>query len=84
MSSLAMSSVTLISTFGSACMHTKSLQLCLTLCDPIDCQAPLFMGILQATNFKLKFEPDGMICIFYSVTSQKDVAIFLNFSLLDK
>ena len=42
------------------------------------------MGILQATNFKLKFEPDGMICIFYSVTSQKDVAIFLNFSLLDK
>ena len=49
MSSLAMSSVTLISTFGSACMHTKSLQLCLTLCDPIDCQAPLFMGILQAT-----------------------------------
>ena len=30
--------------------YAKSLQLCLTLCDPMDCvarQAPLFMGILQ-------------------------------------
>ena len=31
-------------------MHTKSLQLCLTLCDPMDyiAQIPLSMGILQA------------------------------------
>ena len=27
------------------CVYAKSLQLCLTLCDPMDCnQAPLFMG----------------------------------------
>ena len=24
----------------SACMHAKSLQLCLTLCDPVDCNPP--------------------------------------------
>ena len=27
-----------------ACMCAKSLQLCLTLCDPMDCRPPLFMG----------------------------------------
>ena len=38
-----------------ACMHAKSLQLCLTLCDPMDiiCQAPLSRGILQARILKL-------------------------------
>ena len=33
------------------CMHAKSLQSCVTLCDPMDYiarQAPLSMGILQA------------------------------------
>ena len=29
----------------SLCLVTQS---CLTLCDPMACQAPLFMGILQA------------------------------------
>ena len=32
---------------NSLCMHVKLLQLCLTLCDPLDCvarQAPLSMG----------------------------------------
>ena len=29
-------------------VHVKSLQSCPTLCDPVDCQAPLSMGILQA------------------------------------
>ena len=24
------------------CMHAKSLQLCLTLCDPVDCSLPSF------------------------------------------
>ena len=35
---------------SSACMHAKSLQLCLTLCDPMDCSLPGFSvyGILQA------------------------------------
>ena len=35
---------------ADACMHAKSLQWCLTLCDPIDC-SPLVSsvhGILQA------------------------------------
>ena len=27
-----------------SCMRAKSLQSCLTLCDPFDCQAPLSMG----------------------------------------
>ena len=27
-----------------ACMCAKSLQSCLTLCDPMDCRPPLFMG----------------------------------------
>ena len=26
--------------FRCACMHAKSLQLCLTLCDPVDCSLP--------------------------------------------
>ena len=26
--------------FRRACMHAKSLQLCLTLCDPMDCSLP--------------------------------------------
>ena len=32
------------------CMHAKSLQLCLTLCDPMDCSPPgsSVQGILQA------------------------------------
>ena len=32
------------------CMHAKSLQLCLTLCDPMDCSPPSsnVHGILQA------------------------------------
>ena len=32
------------------CLHTKSLQLCLTLCDPMDCSPPgsCVHGILQA------------------------------------
>ena len=35
----------------TVCMHAKSLQSCVTLCDPMDYiarQAPLSMGILQA------------------------------------
>ena len=34
----------------STCVHAKSLQSSLTLCDPMDCslQAPLSVGILQA------------------------------------
>ena len=33
-----------------ACMHAKSLSLCPTLCDPMDCSPPNFSvhGILQA------------------------------------
>ena len=31
-----------ISTSGIVCMHAKSLQLCLTLCDPMDCSLPGF------------------------------------------
>ena len=36
--------------FVYACMHTESLQLCLTLCDPMDCSPPVFSvhGIFQA------------------------------------
>lgn len=40
--------------------------------------------MLGRPGFKSELGPDGMICIFYVVTSQKDGAIFLNFSLLDK
>ena len=29
------------------CVHAKSLQLCPTLCNPIYCQAPLFMGFCR-------------------------------------
>ena len=33
-----------------SCVHSKSLQSCLTLCDPMDCSLPGFSvrGILQA------------------------------------
>ena len=36
--------------FGQACMHAKSLQLCLTLCDPLDYSLPSSSvhGISQA------------------------------------
>ena len=35
-------------------VHAKSLQLCLTLCDPLDCSRPGFsvLGILQARILK--------------------------------
>ena len=36
--------------FSTLCMHAKSLQSCLTLCDPMDCSLPgsSVHGILQA------------------------------------
>ena len=39
---------------SSACVHTKLLQLCLTLCDPIDCSPPgsSVHGILQARKLE--------------------------------
>ena len=38
----------------SLCMHAKSLQLCLTLCDPMDCSPPgsSVHGILQARTLE--------------------------------
>ena len=38
----------------SACVHAKSLQLCLTLCDPMDCSpsGSSIHGILQARILK--------------------------------
>ena len=35
----------------SVCVYTKSLQLCLTLCDPMDCSRSCssILGILQAS-----------------------------------
>ena len=35
-----------------ACVHAQSLQLCLTLCDPMDCSVPgsSFYGIFQDEN----------------------------------
>ena len=37
-----------------ACMHPKSLQSCLTLCDPVDCSPPgsSVPGILQARTLE--------------------------------
>ena len=42
-------------------MCAKSLQLCLTLCDPMDCsQAPLFMGFSRQKYWSgLPFPPTG-------------------------
>ena len=39
-----------VAIMGSACMHAKSLQSCLTLCEPMDCGLPgsSVHGILQA------------------------------------
>ena len=39
-------------TFASECMHTKSLQACLTLCNPVDWSQPgsTVHGIPQARN----------------------------------
>ena len=39
---------------GGACMRAKSLRLCLTLCDPMDCDPPgsSVHGILQATTLE--------------------------------
>ena len=45
-------------------LHAKSLQLCLTFCDPMDCssQAPLSMGILQAGYWsELPCPPSGAL-----------------------
>ena len=44
-----------ISTSGIVCMHAKSLQLCLTLCDPMDCRpsGSSVCGILQARILEL-------------------------------
>ena len=38
-----------------ACMHAKSLQLCMTLCDPMDCAPPssFVHGILQANYWSV-------------------------------
>ena len=36
---------------NSACMRTKSLQSCLTLCDPMDCILHVY-GILQARTLE--------------------------------
>ena len=44
------------------CMRDKSLQLCLTLCDPMDCtpQAPLSMGFSRQEYWSgLPFPPPG-------------------------
>ena len=45
-----------------ACMHAKSLQSCLTLCDPMDCspQAPLSMGFSRQEDWnRLTFPSPG-------------------------
>ena len=36
-----------LTSFMLACMLAKSLQSCLTLCDPVDCQDPLSMGFCR-------------------------------------
>ena len=51
-----------LSVLNHACVHAQSLQLCPTLCDPMDCSplGPLSMGILQArTLVGLLFLPPG-------------------------
>ena len=57
------------------CMHAKLLQLCLTLCDPIDCSQPgsSVHGILQARKLEwvaISYSmgvsrPRGWICVYY-------------------
>ena len=45
-----------------ACVHAKSLQLCWTLCNPLDCshQAPLSMGFSRQEYWSgLPFPPAG-------------------------
>ena len=41
-------------TFWGRCMHTKPLQLCLILCNPMDCSLPGFSvhGILQVRTLE--------------------------------
>ena len=45
------------------CVHAKSLKLCLTLCDPVDCvacQAPLSMGFFRWEHWSgFSFPPSG-------------------------
>ena len=47
---------------GGACMSAKSLQLCPTLCDPMDCSPPGFSvhGMLQARTL-LREEGDNLL-----------------------
>ena len=50
-----------IGKFGLLCVHAKSSQSCLTLCDPVDaepCQAPLSMGFSRQENWS------GLPCPF--------------------
>ena len=59
-----------------ACMHAKALQLCLTLCSPMECSLPgsSVQGILQARTLERvampssrgSSRPRDRTCIFYS------------------
>ena len=48
------------------CVHAKSLQPCLTLCDPMDCSPPgsSVLGVLQAGRLELVAMP--LFCICYN------------------
>ena len=49
---------------ADACMHAKSLQSCMTLCDPMDCSPPGFFVHVQAQILEL-------VAISFSMTVDK-------------
>ena len=50
-----------LSVLNHACVHAQSLQLCPTLCDPMDCSPPgsSVHGILQTRILELPFPSPG-------------------------
>ena len=59
-----------MSIFFLLCTYAKSLQSCLTLCDPVDCSLPVFsvQGILQARILEWVAKP-----LFYCRETQSKI-----------
>ena len=67
-----------MSIFFLLCMYVKSLQSCLTLCDPVDCSPPVFsiQGILQARILEWVAKP-----LFYCRETQSKITQYRLFVL---
>ena len=63
--------------FSNACMHAKSLQLCLILCDPMDSSSPgsSVHGILQARTLEWVAISFSILCLYPLLKYQKTIIL---------